>query len=125
MLTLSYGFKKPETNDRGPVVFPALEANWQQVNDHTHDGVNSAKVPASSVTGTTASILSANWNALGGGRYKQTITLPAGYSFDTTGITMTLTTGERVYPGITKVSSTQYDVFFTDNTKSLTVLYGI
>jgi hypothetical protein len=38
---------------------------------------------------------------------------------------VTLTTGERVYPGITKVSATQYDIFFTDNTKSLTVLYGI
>jgi hypothetical protein len=44
MITLSYGFKKPELKDLGPVVFPALEDNWQQVNDHDHDGLNSAKI---------------------------------------------------------------------------------
>ena len=44
MIILSYGFKKPELKDLGPVVFPALEDNWQQVNDHDHDGLNSAKI---------------------------------------------------------------------------------
>ena len=49
MQTLTYGFKKPQVTDKGPVVFPALEANWQQVNDHNHDGANSALISPNSI----------------------------------------------------------------------------
>jgi len=125
MLTLSFGYKKPQTNDRGPDVFPAMEDNIQQVNDHFHNGIDSAKIPSSSISGVTATLLAANWNSLGSGYYKQTVTLPSGFSFDTTGITVTLSTGERVLPSIVKVDATHYDIFFYDNTKSLVVLYGV
>jgi hypothetical protein len=63
MLTLSYGFKKPQVPDQGGVVFPALEANWQQVNDHNHDGVNSALIAGLSLptqTGNSGKFLQTN-----------------------------------------------------------------
>jgi hypothetical protein len=72
MLPLSYGFQKPEVTDQGGIVFPALEANWQQVNDHNHDGVNSALIAGLSLpsqTGNSGKFLTTNgvspsWGAI-------------------------------------------------------------
>jgi len=124
MLTLSFGFKKPETNDSGSVVFPALESNIQKMNDHTHDGANSSKIPSSSITKVTTSILSAGWVLVANGIYKQTVTLPGAVSYDTTKIVFKLTaTGHEVFPTVEKVSASQYDVFLNDNTVDLSVMY--
>lgn len=53
MITLSYGYEKPQNGDTGDVFFPALERDIQRLNDHTHDGVNSpfisAQAPSSMV----------------------------------------------------------------------------
>ncbi len=123
MLTLSYGFQKPQTNDRGPVVFPALEANWQQVNDHDHDGVDSAPIQSSSIQKTTQSLLAVNWTLVSGGHYTQTVNLPGALQYDAVTLTFRVTsTGELVHPTVTKVSATQYAVAFDDNTLGLTVL---
>lgn len=68
MQTLTYGFKKPQVTDKGAIVFPALEANWQQVNDHNHDGVNSALISASNIlpsqTGNAGKFLTTNGSIL-------------------------------------------------------------
>lgn len=122
MLTLSYGFKKPQTNDRGPVVFPALEANWQQVNDHTHNGTNSAPINSADLEKTTQTLLAANWSLLSGGHYTQTATLPGGLQFDAVTIHFRNSAGDEVYPSVAKVSATQYSVGFDDNTETLTAI---
>lgn len=76
MQTLTYGFKKPQVTDQGSIVFPALESNWQQVNDHNHDGVNSALLSPNSVlpsqTGNAGKFLTtdgvnASWATVAGG----------------------------------------------------------
>lgn len=122
MLTLSYGIKKPESNDRGPVVFPALEANFQQQNDHDHNGVNSAQIQSASIAKTTQNVLAVNWVSLGGGHFKQTVTLPGILEYDNVTLTFKLTTGEIVYPTVKKASTTQYEIYFDDATQDLKVL---
>jgi len=123
MITLSFGFKKPETGDTGPIVFPALEGNIQQLNDHTHNGTNSAKIPSSSLTPLQESVASGSWALVADGIYSQTITLPAALSYDTTVFTVRLPSGDLVYPNIEKVSSTQYDIFTNDSSLGFEVSY--
>lgn len=120
MLTLSYGFKKPQNLDEGDVVFPALETNWQRVNDHTHDGSNSAKINSRDITRTTVDVLSTNWSLVADGHYTQNITLPLSLNYDTVTLAFKLSTGEQVYPSVSKVSTSVVKVDFDDNTQDLT-----
>lgn len=122
MLTLSYGFNKPQTNDRGVIVFPALEENWQLVNDHDHDGVNSKPINSAFLEKTNVTILSSNWTLDAGGHYTQTITLPLALQVDEVIFTFRLTTGEQVYPTVSKAADTQITLEFDDPTQSLVCL---
>lgn len=124
MLTLTNGFKKPQANDPGSIVFPAMEDNIQQLNDHTHDGTDSEKLPSSSVESVTQNILAAGWGALTAGHYSQNITLPVEFSFDTVSMEFRTSAGIVVYPTVLKVSSSVYTVSVNDNTLALKVIYG-
>lgn len=124
MITLSFGFKKPETGDLGPIVFPALEGNIQQLNDHNHDGSNTAKIPSSSITPLSATLAAGSWVSQGDGLYKQTVTVPAAVSVDTIGFDVRLANGDVVYPTIKKVAANQIDVFTNDNSVGMTILYN-
>lgn len=126
MLTLSYGFKKPQSGDSGSVWFPALEGNFQQLNDHTHDGSNSAKLTTASVSPTTQSIASGSWVATAGGTYRQSVTLPGGLQYDEVSIiTRDSATGNLLYLTIEKIDATHYYVYINDNSLTLTAQYGI
>ncbi len=116
MQTLSKGYKKPQNPDTGDVVFPALEANWQLVNDHNHDGVTSQLLAATlqSITGA--------WTNVGNGTYSKLITVPTGFNYDQCQIDFRLATGEFVYPSITRVSTTQYTLF-TNNQQNYIAIY--
>lgn len=124
MLTLTYGYKKPQSNDKGPVVFPAMEGNIQQLNDHDHDGANSKKLAGSSIDGSTQTILSANWVAIADGQYRQLVTVLAGYNFDTKTISFRTPTGDYLYPTVERVSAFSFYVYTNDNTISYTAVYG-
>ena len=123
MVTLSFGFKRPETGDTGAIVFPALEDNITQLNNHTHDGSNSSKINSAAIDPILASLSSAAWVAQGGGLYKQTVTLPGALDFDTTAFTTRLPTGETVLAQIDKVSDSQYDIWTNDNSVGFEVSY--
>lgn len=128
MLTLSYGYYKPESGDRGSVWFPRLEDNFQRLNDHTHNGTNSALIPPSSITKALfKSVISgASWGAdLGGSTYRQTITVPAGVlEINDYLIQFYVTaTGERVYPTVERVSATTYYVYSNSNSLAITAVY--
>ena len=56
MLTLSHGYEKPETGDKGSVFFPALEDNIQKLNDHNHNGLNSELLTAAASAAVTQTI---------------------------------------------------------------------
>lgn len=123
MLTLTYGYKKPQLDDTGDVFFPAMEANIQQLNDHTHDGATSAIIPTAS-----AVVAHAGWVAAGlttPGLYTQVITLPTGRAYDTTQFTVRDSAGNVTNNQITKASASTYNIFTNDNTQDLLVQYGV
>lgn len=113
MITLSYGYKKPQNPDTGDVFWPALEANIQALNDHTHDGVTSAPLATRQVT-----LLAANWVATANGTYRQLVTVPAGLSYDTCQVWVRRSTGEVCYPTIERVSGTTFYLYTNDNSLS-------
>lgn len=118
--TLSKGYKKPSNPTSGDLFFPAMEDNIQLMNDHVHNGVTGAITP--SATGTA---LSTDWGSdLGGGSYRQVITMPTGFSFDTTNIQVRRSTGEMVYPTIEKISSTTFYLYTNNNGIAYNILYG-
>lgn len=125
MLTLSYGYKKPQNGDKGQPLFNDLAENIQRVNDHNHDGVNSPPLTAQALQGIQATIPLAGWVAFGPtGHYRQLVTMYPGFNFDTCFMSFRLTTGEYVTPTVEKFSATQFYVYTTDNTKDFVVTYG-
>jgi hypothetical protein len=126
MQTLSYGFKKPQAGDQGSALFTAIEDNFQQLNDHTHNGSNSPQLTSSALSVTTQSIVSGSWVSQGNGTYKQTVAMPGSLQFDTVDISFRHSTlGHPLMLTVEKVSATSYDVYINDNTISLTANYGI
>ena len=120
MTTLSMGYQKPANNDTGDIFFTAMAANIQALNDHTHDNVTSKFLNS-----TSQNILSANWAAapIGGGVYRQLMTVPTGYSFDQCEIWFRLSTGQNVYPSVERVSASTYYIYVNDNTLAITAFY--
>lgn len=120
MLTLTKGYKKPQTPDTGDVFFPAMEQNIQQLNDHNHDGVNSQVLAV-----TSQNILSGAWVAapIGGGLFRQTVTVPTGFSYDSVSMWFRLSTGEFVYPSIERISSSQYFIYTNNNALNYVAFY--
>ena len=113
MQTLSHGYKKPANPDTGDIFYPALETNIQLMNDHTHNGIDGA--PLASLT---VSVPSGSWVAapIGGGVYRQAVTVPTNYSYDTCQIWFKLSTNEYVYPSVERITSTSFYVYTNDNT---------
>lgn len=124
MLTLTYGYKKPQSSDKGPVVFPAMEGNIQQLNDHNHDGANSAKLNGKAIAAETQTIAAGSWVSIADGQYRQAVTCLAGYSFDTIYISFRLPTGDYVYPTIERIDAATFYVYTNDNTIAYTAVYG-
>lgn len=124
MITLSYGYKQPQNGDTGAVWFPALNFDIQRLNDHTHDGVNSAFIDAANIARASASVLNANWVADGTGRYKQTVSCPVGYDMDNFAMTTRIAGGDLIHPTIDRVSSTSFTIYTLDNTLDYEVLFS-
>ena len=124
MQTLTYGYLKPQTGDKGSVFFPALEFDIQQLNDHNHDGVTSALIDSSSIVATTQALLAGSWVSVGGGLYRQLVTMPGAMQYDNFFISAKLTTlGHQYYPTIEKVSANSFYIYINDNSLDVTVYY--
>jgi len=123
MITLAYGLKKPESGDKGPEVFPALEGNFDQLDDHDHNGTNSKQLTTTSFVQTVQTLSSVNWSLVSNGIYKQTATTPAGVSYDTKTPQFRLSTGELLYLDTVRLSATQFEVYINDNSVDVKVYY--
>ena len=136
MLTLSYGFKRPESGDRGSVWFPAMETNMQNLNDHTHNGVNSPLIAANAFSKPSSTIASGTWTDDGGGNYSKLVTVPIEisgatapyndcyyYEFIVKISTAGATYGDRIYPSIERESATTFTVRVNDNTLDLIIFF--
>lgn len=124
MLTLSHGYLKPQTGDKGSVFFPALEVDIQQLNDHNHNGVNSELIQSSSIVATTQDLLSASWVSVGGGSFRQLVMMPGAMQYDNHCIIAKMTvTGLQYYPTIEKVTANTFYIYINDNSLDVTVYY--
>jgi len=116
MIVLSYGYRQPQNGDRGSVWFPALNFDIQRLNDHSHDGVDSAFLSSSSIANAKVPLLAVNWVADGTGRYKQQGTVPVNYNMDDFTITVRIVTGDIVLASIQRDSNILFTVYTLDNT---------
>jgi len=125
MLTLTYGYLKPQSGDRGVILFAALETNIQKLNDHNHDGSNSSFLDAKNILAQSQNLNAGDWVSYGGplGFYRQLVTVPAGFVFDTVQFSFRLN-GRVILLGVEKVSLTTFYVYSIDSTISPTVIYG-
>lgn len=112
MIILSNGYKLPETGDFGDVWFPALEDNITRLNGHNHDGSNSSKIPATSITGLAQTVTAGDFS-VSGDRFRALVTL-AGGAVDIDNKTVIVrdpTTKNPIHLDIEKVTSTQIYVY--------------
>jgi len=124
MYLSSKGYKIPE---RGDNFWSYLIFNWLRMNDHTHNGTDSEQLSPKNFTKSTANIASGSWAAVTGhaGTYKQTITVPTGYTVAAMQVKFyESVSGDEVHPTVRKVTATTYDVYINDNTLSLVAVYG-
>lgn len=126
MQTLTYGMQVPNNGDFGSAFYPALAANFTQLDGHTHNGTDSPKITTLSLSPTTQAISHTNWVLVTGGIYRQAVTIPGGLTYDNVIIDMRdATTGHYYDLTIEKISNGQYYVYINDNTVDLTAYYGI
>jgi hypothetical protein len=122
-VTLSYGYIKNQTGDKGSVFFPDLEFNIQRVNDHNHNGANSSKLTNSAIDSATQTLLAAAWSFVVD-EYKQTVTVPSGVDLSKHCPRFKHSvTGELLFLSVVILTDTTYDVFINDNTVDLQVAY--
>ncbi len=120
MDTLSNGYLKPESPDTGDVFFAAIATNAQKANDHKHDGtLGEFNTPES------GTLSSASWAAVAGqpGTYRQLVTLSGTRQYDETCMEFRISTGERVYPKVEKVSANTFYVYTNDSSLTYHVKY--
>lgn len=125
-ITLSYGYIKNQTGDKGSVFWPDLEFNIQRVNDHTHDGVNSAKLSNASFDSAVQTLVAANWVAVVDelGTFKQTVTVPAGVNLDKHLPRFKhVATGDLLNLTVKILTTSTYEVEINDNTSDVQVAY--
>lgn len=121
--TLTYGYIQPQNGDNGSVWFPALNDNIQQLNDHAHDGVDSALISASDIQKGSVTIASGSWASDGTGRYKQDVTCPSGFNMDDFSVTFRISGDDVIHPGFERLTATTMRVFICDNTLTLTAVF--
>lgn len=123
MTTLTYGLKRPQTRDTGSALFTALEDNITQLDGHTHNGTNSALLSTAAVAMVTQTIAAGSFVDQGGGRYRQTITLPGALTLSVCTVMFKTSLGHLVQLTMELVSSTSYYVYTNDNSASYTAMY--
>ena len=121
--TLSQGTEIPSAGENGTQFCPQLERNWTRYDEHDHSGgTKGLAIETKNLTKGTGTAASGSWVADGTDMYKQTITLPTGYAFDTTEIRCIID-DEIVGLRIKKASSTTFEIWVNDNSKSVSLLY--
>ena len=126
--TLTFGYKLPQTGDKGSVFFPALEDNIQRLNDHDHDGSDSARLTSKSVTAVTGTIASASWSGVSGktGLFSQTVTMPTGFTYANFIVSFRDTSGDSLFlQSEAGTASDLYEVFCNDSAQDVVPFYGV
>lgn len=123
MRTTTYGYKVPETGDKGPVVFPALVEDIDRIDGHDHEGTNSKPLSPKALSTIEQTILAANWVLVANGIYKQTVLLPSGLFMDKVTREFWLPSGELIFPTIIRIDNATFDIYINDNTQNVRIVY--
>lgn len=127
MITLTFGRKLPQDGDKGNLFFDALEANIQRDDSHTHDGLNSPKIPSSS-SESVEQALAASWTDAGGGTFTQNVTMPTGLLFDKCSISFRVASGADTgcvfYPSVKRLTLNTYQISVNDTTFAIKAVYS-
>lgn len=124
--TTAYGYKIMEEGDPALTWMDDTEDNWNRMSAHDHDGTDSTLLTPNAITKYSSTISGSAWGSdLGGGMYKQTITVPAGISeFNSFDVMVYITsTGERIFPRFIRTSATTYEIYSNDSSLACTVKY--
>lgn len=66
----------PQTGDKGDVFFPILERDIEKINNHTHNGLNAAKISTTDINKATVAIPKESWTAQVNGVWSQEVLIP-------------------------------------------------
>ncbi len=120
----AFGFIIPDVGDESSTEYmPDQRANWEQVDGHNHDGINSEQVSVSNVTKAPQVLPAASWVLVGSGIYRQLVTMPAGYTYDNAMMKYNLSGGDEFYPTTEKDGASSFYIYINDNTEVVTVRY--
>jgi hypothetical protein len=122
---LSYGYKKPESGDTGSVWYPALEDDIQQLNDHAHNGVNSAPIEGGHIVASSITLAAIDWvNVVADVEWRQVCTLTAPYTYSGTvkEIRLNAASKDLVHPKLEFIDETSFYVYTNDPTASFIVV---
>ena len=119
---LPNGFKVPSNGDVN--FWQDLEDNARRSDAHTHDGINSSKLSASSIAKGTGVAPVTSWTEVSTDNYLQNVIMPPGFLFDETAISLRDgVTGDPINLTIGKISNTEFSLSTCDNSISVSILY--
>lgn len=130
--TLSYGFVRPANGDRGTTFWDDLADDITQLNNHSHNGTDSAYLTPNSVSALSQDLAKASWVLVSNGIYSQSVTITGSGVYNNLAIVFrvkainsstTATVGDILLLSYTKTSATQYTVYCNDPELDLTVIY--
>lgn len=126
-ITLSYGYKKPQTGDKGSTWFPDLEADIQQLNDHAHNGSNSAQIPSTNILCVKVSLSDPAfgqqaWTTESPGKFYKEITIPNDANYADVFVMIKNADGEQMFLDVKKVdgNTKKFRVYSNDSGLSAT-----
>lgn len=122
MDVLSYGYYKPERPDKPEDYFPALEQNFERLNGHNHNGVNSAKLTSSAIE-SVAQTVAATWEDLGNGNFRQLVNCATGANIDDMTPNFFLLSGPQILLSYERITATSFYLYINDNTQAVKVKY--
>ena len=121
MRTTSKGYKIPTSGDRG-TWYGNLEFNFDRLNGHKHDGIDSAPLTSKAIQKDSVSVSSADWVSQGGGTYKQTVDVPNGIVVGNANLSVQ-SAGAVIFPSIEIVNPTRIAIYVNDPSLNLTVYF--
>lgn len=129
MLTLSNGFKKPETGDKGRTVFDAIGDNFTQLNSHTHNGVDSEPIAASAITKGTVAVDATSWvSHADSGLYRKSFTFPGTHTHGSAAIRCFFDGGTfdglECFPTIEKINSTTAYIYSLVDDQAFSLVFS-
>lgn len=144
MQTLTYGRQLPQDGDTGSSDFwDNLEFNIQRDDAHDHDGTDSARLTATSITAVTHTIsttthgsdVTLGWVLQSSGEYKRRIAISSFFSsllFAEVHVQIqkfTSTSGgvdlyDVIYPTIEQVGASTYDLYVNDISTAFRAIYS-